>query len=135
MTHCSNFIAGRPIFDPRSEATTDARSARQRSCCSILEIEEIKTVPYVPMSHPFVERLIGTIRREYLDHVPFWNARDLKRKLSKFQDYYNQEQTHQGLDGNIPESTPNDKIRKPARLDDFRWKSCCRRLFQLPIAA
>jgi putative transposase len=33
----------------------------------VLEIQEIKTVPYVPLPHPFVERLIGTIRREYLD--------------------------------------------------------------------
>jgi hypothetical protein len=32
----------------------------------ILEIDELKTVPYVPCSHPFVERLIGTIRREFL---------------------------------------------------------------------
>jgi putative transposase len=38
----------------------------------ILEIDEVKTVPHVPMSHPFVERLIGTMRREFLDHVPFW---------------------------------------------------------------
>src|SRR5215831_3538674 len=38
---------------------------------------EIKTVPYVPMSHPFVERLIGTIRREYLDRTLFWRAIDL----------------------------------------------------------
>ena len=44
-------------------------------------IDEIKTVPHVPLSHPFVERLIGTIRREFLDHVLFWNARDLERKL------------------------------------------------------
>ncbi len=35
----------------------------------VLAIEEIKSVPYVPVSHPFVERLIGTIRREYLDRV------------------------------------------------------------------
>jgi hypothetical protein len=35
----------------------------------ILEVEEIKSIPYVPMSDPFVERLIGTIRREFLDHV------------------------------------------------------------------
>jgi len=40
----------------------------------ILEVEEIKSVPFVPVSHPFVERLIGTIRREFLDHVLIWNA-------------------------------------------------------------
>jgi hypothetical protein len=43
----------------------------------ILEVKEIKTVPYVPLSHPFVERLIGTIRREYLDQTLFWTADDL----------------------------------------------------------
>jgi putative transposase len=47
---------------------------RSRANLRILEIDELKTVPHVPMSHPFVERLIGTIRREFLDHVPFWNA-------------------------------------------------------------
>jgi putative transposase len=35
----------------------------------ILEVTEIKSIPYVPLSHPFVERLIGTVRREYLDHL------------------------------------------------------------------
>jgi transposase InsO family protein len=39
----------------------------------ILEIDEIKSVPHVPLSHPFVERLIGTMRRECLDQVLFWN--------------------------------------------------------------
>ena len=39
----------------------------------VLEIE-IKTIPHVPVSHPFVERLIGTIRRELLDRMFFWNA-------------------------------------------------------------
>jgi putative transposase len=37
----------------------------------VLEVTEIKTVPYVPRSHPFVERLIGTIRRELLDRTLF----------------------------------------------------------------
>jgi hypothetical protein len=50
----------------------------------ILEIDEIKTVPQVPLSHPFVERLIGAVPREFLDHVLFWNARDLERKLADF---------------------------------------------------
>jgi hypothetical protein len=40
----------------------------------IVEVTEIKTVPYVALSHPFVERLIGTIRREYLDHMSFWTS-------------------------------------------------------------
>src|SRR6476659_6065301 len=49
----------------------------------ILEIDEIKTVPHVPLSHPFVERLIGTMRREFLDQVLFWNGRDLERRLAR----------------------------------------------------
>ena len=52
----------------------------------VREIEEVKSVPYAPVSHPFVERLIGTIRREYLDRVLFWNAGDLARKLEAFRD-------------------------------------------------
>lgn len=108
---------------------------RWKANLRILEIEEIKTVHYVPMSHPFVERLIGTVRREYLDHVPFWNARDLDRKLSCYQDYYNRERPHQGIAGTIPESAPDGDVRKPARLGDSRWKPCCRGLYQLPIAA
>jgi hypothetical protein len=55
----------------------------------ILEIDEIKTVPHVPLSHPFGERLIGTMRREFLDQVLFCNAGDLERKLAEFQTYYN----------------------------------------------
>src|SRR5207249_3577159 len=54
----------------------------------VLEIDEIKTVPNVPVSHPFVERLIGTLRREYLDRMFFWNALDLEQKLQAFCVYY-----------------------------------------------
>ena len=54
----------------------------------ILNIREIKTVPYLPRSHPVVERLIGTVRREYLDRLLFWTAADLERKLVEFQQYY-----------------------------------------------
>jgi putative transposase len=55
----------------------------------ILEVDEIKSIPYVPVSHPFVERLVGTIRREFLDQVLIWNAVDLERKLEEFRVYYN----------------------------------------------
>ncbi len=45
-----------------------------RANLRVLEIEEVKSVPYAPTSHPFVERLIGTARREFLDRVFFWNS-------------------------------------------------------------
>src|SRR5262245_43007192 len=60
-------------------------------------IQEIKTVPYVPLSHPFVERLIGTIRREHLDQTLFWTGADLEEKLRAFQDYFNKHRVHSGL--------------------------------------
>ena len=61
----------------------------------VLEIDEIKSVAHIPVSHSFVEGLIGTIRREYLDRMFFWNAVDLPRKLGDFQTYYNGSRCHQ----------------------------------------
>ena len=76
----------------------------------ILDVKEIKTVPYVPLSHPFVERLIGTIRRECLDRTLFWTAADLEMKLLDFQRYYNGHRTHAGLDGRTPDPS-TDRLR------------------------
>jgi hypothetical protein len=45
----------------------------------VLDVAEIKTVPYVPLSHPFVERLVGTLRREYLDPLLSKLTEDLAR--------------------------------------------------------
>ena len=62
-------------------------------------------MPYVPLSHPFVKRLIGTIRRECLDRTRFWTAADLETKLLDFQRYPNGHRTHAGLNGRTPESS------------------------------
>src|SRR5499426_1499981 len=70
----------------------------------ILDVHEIKTIPYAPLSHPFVERLIGTIRRECLDRTLFWTTADLEMKLLDFQRYYNGHRTHAGLGGRTPDS-------------------------------
>ena len=75
---------------------------RWQATLRVLEIDELKTVPHVPMSHPFVERLIGRLRREFLDHVLFWNVRVLKRKLADFAGYYNSARSHASLDGLTP---------------------------------
>ena len=55
-----------------------------RANLRIRKIEEIKTVPHVLISHPFTERLVGTIRREFLDQTLFWNEGDLEEKLGSF---------------------------------------------------
>lgn len=56
-------------------------------------------MPFVPMSHRFVERLIGTIRRGYLDRIFFWNSIDLDRKLREFQLYNDDNSTYRSLNG------------------------------------
>jgi transposase InsO family protein len=92
--------------DPRN------RSHQWQANLRILDVEIIKTVPYVPLSHPFVERLIGTIRRECLDRTLFWTAADLEVKLLDFQRYLNGHRTHAGLGGLKPEPrTGEDSAR------------------------
>jgi putative transposase len=100
----------------------------------ILDVEEIKTVPYAPLSHPFVERLIGTIRRECLDRTLFWTAADLEMKLLEFQRYDNGHRGHAGLEGSPPESIPDEGSVR-ASIRSYRWQSHCRGLYQTPIAA
>jgi transposase InsO family protein len=98
----------------------------------ILEVTEIKTVPGVPLSHPFIERLIGTIRLECLDHALFWTTADLEAKVQDFQEYVNHYRAHAGLRGQLPE--PNVAI-SPIGLSSYRWRRHCRGLYQTPIAA
>ena len=101
----------------------------------VLEIEEIKSVPYAPMSHPFVERLIGTLRREYLDHTFFWNSIDLHRKLGAFRRYYNGSRAHRSLDGHTPEHSAGNPSSSTANLAVYGWESHCNGLFEIPVAA
>jgi len=99
----------------------------------VLGVTDVKTVPYVPLSHPFVERLIGTIRREYLDRVLFWTAVDLESKLSKFRDYCNQHRAHAPLQGKTP--IENREFNIAAGFESYGWAGHCRGLFQTPQAA
>jgi putative transposase len=100
----------------------------------VLEVKEIKTVPCVPLSHPFVERLIGSIRREYLDKTLFWTAADLEAKLLDFQHYFNGHRTHAGLNGRTPQSG-DDAGRRSVSFSSYRWQQHCRGLYQTPIVA
>jgi transposase InsO family protein len=63
----------------------------------VLGVEAVRTVPLVPWSHPFVERLVGSIRREYLDQLFYWNTQDLQQELEWFKDYFNASRVHHSL--------------------------------------
>jgi putative transposase len=71
-----------------------------------LGIGEIVTAPASPWQNPFVERVIGSIRRELLDHVVILSERHLKRLLSNYLDYYRSWRTHQSLAGDTPDHRP-----------------------------
>ena len=116
-------------------AVSTRRFHRWLANLRVLEIDEIKSVPYVPVSHPFVERVIGTIRREYFDQVFFWNAVDLARELREFREYYNAHRVHRALAGSTPVQRAGAPSATAAALGHYAWHQHCRGLFHTPIAA
>ena len=79
--------------------------------------------------------LIGTVRREYLDRVFFWNAVDLTQKLVEFRTYYNAHRVHRSLDGTAPDYRAGLSTRTRASFAHYTWQHHCRGLFQTPMAA
>ena len=65
-------------------------------------IEEVLTAPQAPWQNPFAERLIGSVRRECLDHVMVFSEAQLFRVLTEYFEYYHESRAHQSLDGNSP---------------------------------
>ena len=105
---------------------------RWKANLRVLDIAEVKSLPYVPMSHPFVERLIGSVRRELLDQTFFWTATDLENKPRSYQAYYNEYRPHTGRHGNTPVDPVRDNV---IDIRAYHWKTYCRGLLQLPVAA
>ena len=66
-------------------------------------ITEVLSAPRSPWQRAYVERVIGTIRRECLDHVIVWNHRSLRRILSSYFAYYQHSRTHLALGKDTPE--------------------------------
>ena len=99
----------------------------------IVEIDELKTVPHVPCYTP-AGSVIGTMRRECLDQVLFWNACDRERKRAEFRVYYNAARSHASLEGHTPLTFAGKHTVAPADLN-LRWVSHRGDLVQLPVAA
>jgi len=89
-----------------------------RAFLSSCGIEEVRTAYRSLWQNPYVERFIGTLRRELLDHVIVLGENHLKRLLKEYiQDYYHLARPHQGLAGDTPLPT-NRPMRKehPTKL-------------------
>ena len=65
-------------------------------------IEEVVTAPRSPWQNPFAERLIGSIRRECLDHVLVLGERHLRRVQGRYFAYYHRARTHLSLANDAP---------------------------------
>jgi putative transposase len=76
-----------------------------------LGIDEVLTTPHSPWQNPFVERLIGSVRRECLDHVLVLNELHLRRILRAYFAYYHRARTHLSLEKDAPDVRP---IQGPA---------------------
>ena len=101
--------APRFVLRDRDGIYGNACSRSQRT----LGIEEVLTAPRSPWQNPFVERLIGSIRRECLDHVIVWNERSLRRHLLQYLAYYHQWRTHLSLDKDAPVARAVQSLSTP----------------------
>ena len=71
-----------------------------------MSVREVLTAPQSPWQNPYAERLIGSIRRECLDHVIVFNESSLRRLLNRYFTYYLRSRTHLALGKDSPESRP-----------------------------
>jgi transposase InsO family protein len=111
------------------------RHHRWKATLRILDIDEVKTVPYTPLSHPFVERTIGTVKREFLDQTLFWNEADLSRKLGRYNTYYNEFRGHLSLNGKTPLQVAKKACVPRQPIRNYSWISHCNGLFHTPTTA
>ena len=65
-------------------------------------IEEVKIAPRSPWQNPYAERIIGSVRRECLDHMIIFGENHLRKILAEYFRYYNNSRAHLSLDGNSP---------------------------------
>jgi putative transposase len=79
-------------------------------CLDRLNSEKVGTAPRSPWQSPYLELLIGSIRRACLDHVIVLHERHLRRSLTGYLSYYHNCRTHLSLDRNAP--IPR-KVKRP----------------------
>jgi transposase InsO family protein len=76
-----------------------------------MRIDEVLTTPQSPWQNAFVERLIGSVRRECLDHIVVFGEPHLRRILTTYFAYYHRARTHLALEKDAPDGR---RIEPPA---------------------
>ena len=97
-----------PRYLQRDRDAVYGEKVRQR--IKSLGIEEVVSAPRSPWKNPYAERVIGTIRRECLDHVIILNERHLRRILREYFSYYHTCRTHLSLQKDTPEPRPVEPL-------------------------
>jgi hypothetical protein len=87
-----------------------------KDCVASFGIRDIVTTYRSPWQNGYVERVIGSIRREFLDHVIVMNENHLRKLLKEYFHYYNFQRTHLGLDKDSPVSRPVQVIGKIGKV-------------------
>ena len=97
--------APRYLLHDRDTAFTNAMST-----IGAMQIHEVLTAPRSPWQNAYVERVIGSFRRECLDHVIVLNGAGLRRVLADYIAYYMNTRTHLSLDKDAPASRPTTPL-------------------------
>jgi transposase InsO family protein len=82
----------------------DLAFAAVSATAEAMAMTEVRTAPRSPWQNGIIERFIGSVRRECLDHVIVFNARGLQRLLTHYVEYYQRSRTHLALDKDAPVS-------------------------------
>ena len=69
-------------------------------------IEVIRTPIRAPLANAICERLVGSVRRECLDHILILGERQLNRVIEAYVNYFNRTRPHQGIGQNVPCGPP-----------------------------
>jgi transposase InsO family protein len=93
-----------PRFLLRDRDASYGQTFRDR--VQAMTIEQVVTAPRSPWQNAYVERIIGSIRRECLDHVIVFDDRHLRRVLSEYFRYHHRSRTHLSLAKDCPEPRP-----------------------------
>jgi transposase InsO family protein len=80
----------------------------------------LKSPPQAPRANAICERLIGTLRREVLDHLLILNKRHLRTVLAQFAVHYNAARPHQGIARRVPDDDPENPTARVIDLDTAR---------------